>query len=154
MLIDRRQHSSVLDLRSFRAANCDTDHYLLASKVRERLAVRNQTMHRFHIGRFNLDNMKDSLYKELIRVFDTFPKYHREILLGDFVAKGGKEDIFRLIIRNKSFHEISNDNEVQVVNFATSKNLTVKNTMFPRCNINKFIGYILVERLTIKLTIF
>jgi hypothetical protein len=136
MLIDRRQHSSVLDVRSFRAANRDTDHYLVASKVRERLPVRNQTVHRFHIERFNLDNMKDSLYKELKCVFDTFPKYHKEILL-DFNAKGGKEDISRIIIGNKSFHEISNDNEVQVVNFATSKNLTVKNIMFPHCNINK-----------------
>ena len=29
ILIDRRQHSSELDLRSFRGANCDTDHYLV-----------------------------------------------------------------------------------------------------------------------------
>jgi hypothetical protein len=35
---DRRQHSSILDVRSFRAADCDTDHYLVVAKVRERLA--------------------------------------------------------------------------------------------------------------------
>jgi hypothetical protein len=28
ILIDRRQQSSVLDVRLFRAADCDTDHYL------------------------------------------------------------------------------------------------------------------------------
>jgi len=39
ILIDRRWHSSILDVRSFRGADCDTDHYLVVVKVRERLAV-------------------------------------------------------------------------------------------------------------------
>jgi hypothetical protein len=42
ILIDRRWHSSILDVRSFRGADCDTDHYLVISKVRERLAVSKQ----------------------------------------------------------------------------------------------------------------
>jgi hypothetical protein len=37
--------------------------------------------------------MKDSFYGELERVFDKFPKYHMNILLGDFYAKVGMEDI-------------------------------------------------------------
>jgi hypothetical protein len=32
ILIDWRRHSSVLDVRSFRAADCDTDHYLEVAK--------------------------------------------------------------------------------------------------------------------------
>jgi hypothetical protein len=36
------------------------------------------------------------------------------------------------------FHEISNDNGVRLVNFATSKNLTVRSMMFPHCNIHKY----------------
>ena len=39
ILIDRRWHSSILDVRSFRGADCDNDHYLVVVKVRERLAV-------------------------------------------------------------------------------------------------------------------
>jgi len=39
MLIDRRSHSSIQDMRSFRVADCDSDHYLVIAKVRERLAV-------------------------------------------------------------------------------------------------------------------
>ena len=42
ILIDRRRHSSILDVRSFRGADCDTDHYLVVAKLRERLAVRNK----------------------------------------------------------------------------------------------------------------
>ena len=42
VLIDRRWHSSVLDVRSFRGADCDTDHYLVIAKVRKRLAVSKQ----------------------------------------------------------------------------------------------------------------
>ncbi|PNF42964.1 hypothetical protein B7P43_G11334 [Cryptotermes secundus] len=61
-----------------------------------------------------------------------------KVLLGDFNAKVGREDIFRPTTGNESLHEISNDNGVRVVNFATSKNLTVKSTMFPHLNIHKF----------------
>jgi hypothetical protein len=58
--------------------------------------------------------------------------------LGDFNAKVGREDIFKLTIGNESSHEISNDNGVRVVNFVTSKNLVVKSTMFPHCSIHKY----------------
>jgi endonuclease/exonuclease/phosphatase family metal-dependent hydrolase len=46
-----------------------------------------------------------------------------KILLGDLIAKVGKEDIFKLTVGNESLHEISSDNGVRLVNFATSKNL-------------------------------
>jgi hypothetical protein len=36
------------------------------------------------------DDVKDSFYEELERVFDKFPKYHMKILLGDFNAKSDK----------------------------------------------------------------
>jgi hypothetical protein len=59
-----------------------------------------------------------------------------KILLHDFNAKVGREDTFKLTTGNKSPHEISNDNGVTIVNFATSKNLGVKSTMFPHCSIH------------------
>jgi aspartate carbamoyltransferase regulatory subunit len=43
MLIDSRRYSSILDVRSFRVVDCDTDHCLAVSEVRERLAVSKQT---------------------------------------------------------------------------------------------------------------
>jgi hypothetical protein len=76
------------------------------------------------------DDTKDSIYEELQQVFDHFPKYHMKILLGDFNAKLGREDTFKPTIANGILHEVSNDNDVRVVNFASSKDL-VKSTMFP-----------------------
>jgi DNA repair ATPase RecN len=60
-----------------------------------------------------------------------------KIILGDFNAKVGRENMFKPTIGNESLHEISNDNVVRVVNFATSKNLVVKSTMFPHRKIHK-----------------
>jgi len=51
--IDRRWHSSVLDVRSFSGADCDTDPYLVIAKVRERLEVGKQATQRFDRQRFN-----------------------------------------------------------------------------------------------------
>ena len=59
------------------------------------------------------DDSKDSFYEELEQVFDHFPKYHMNIMLGDFNAKLGREDIFKLTIRNESLHQDSNDNGVK-----------------------------------------
>jgi hypothetical protein len=101
-----------------------------------------------------IHDMKDRFYKELERVFDKFRRYHAKILLRDFNDKVHREDIFKPTIGNESLHEISNDNGVGVVKFATSKNLTLKNTMFPHRNITDFLGHLLMERLTVKLAKF
>jgi hypothetical protein len=58
-------------------------------------------------------------------------------ILADFNAKVGREDIFKPIIGNENLHEVSNDNGVRVVNFATSKNLIVKSTIFTHRDIHK-----------------
>jgi hypothetical protein len=83
------------------------------------------------------DDIEDSFYKELEQVFDQFPRHHMKTLLGDFNAKVGREDIFKPIIGNESLYEASNENEVRVVTFPTSKALTIKTTIFPPCSIHK-----------------
>jgi hypothetical protein len=82
------------------------------------------------------DDVKGSFYKELGCVFDKFPKYHMKILFGESSVKVSREDIFKPTIGNESLQEISNDDGVRLVHFATSKNLRVKSTMFPHHNIH------------------
>jgi hypothetical protein len=54
ILTDKRRHLSTLDVRSFREADFDIDHYLVVAKVRERLAVSKTQAHKLHMARFNL----------------------------------------------------------------------------------------------------
>jgi hypothetical protein len=61
-----------------------------------------------------------------------------KILLGDFNANVGRENIFKLTVGTESLHDIRNDNGVRVVNFAASKNLVVKSTMFTHPKIHKY----------------
>jgi len=58
-MIDRRWHSNIIDVWSFRGVDCDTDHYLVVAKVRERLAVSKQAAQRFGGERFNLRKLNE-----------------------------------------------------------------------------------------------
>ena len=68
ILIDRRRQSSILDVRSFRGAECDTDHYLVVAKVRERLAVSKQAAQKLDGERFNLRKLKDLEVKKQYQI--------------------------------------------------------------------------------------
>jgi hypothetical protein len=70
ILIDKLGYSSVLDVQSFKAADCDSDHYLVVAEVGEGLAVNEQRSHRCHMERFNLKKLKEVEGKE---------KYHIEV---------------------------------------------------------------------------
>jgi hypothetical protein len=62
-LTDKRRHSSILDIRSFRGADCDSDHYLAVAKVRERLAVSKRMVKKMDVGRFNLKQLNEEEVK-------------------------------------------------------------------------------------------
>ena len=67
-MIDRRRQSSILDVRSFRGADCDTDHYLMIAKVRERLVVSKQAAQKLDGDRFNLKKLKDLEVKKQYQI--------------------------------------------------------------------------------------
>ena len=58
-LIDRRRHSNVLDIRSFRGTDGDTVHYLVVAEVRERLAVSKQAAQSFEGERYILRKLNE-----------------------------------------------------------------------------------------------
>jgi hypothetical protein len=62
------------------------------------------------------DEENDSYYEVLWRVFEEFLRYVMKIILGDFNAKVGRENIFKPTSGNESLHEISNNKGVRVVN--------------------------------------
>jgi hypothetical protein len=64
------------------------------------------------------DDTKDSLYEEIERVFDKFPKLNENFVRG-FNAQVSREDIFKPTTGSNNLHKISNNNGVRVVNFAT-----------------------------------
>jgi hypothetical protein len=59
---------NVLDVRSFRARDCDTDHYVVVTKVRERLSANKQRSQKFQMEKLNLKKLNDVEGKEKNRV--------------------------------------------------------------------------------------
>ena len=67
-----------------------------------------------------------SFYEKLGHYFIHFSKYHIKILLGDFSAKLGIENIFKPTIGNDTLHQDNKDSYFRIVNFPTSSDLVVK----------------------------
>jgi len=65
---------------------------------------------------------KGSCREQLAEVFDNFLKYRKKILLRDFNANLGRDNIFKPTTGNENLHQGSNnDNGVRIVNFSTPK---------------------------------
>jgi hypothetical protein len=68
VLIGKRRHSNILDVRSFRGADCDTDHYLVVAKLWERISVSKRERQKFDLERFDLKKLDDIQVKEKYQV--------------------------------------------------------------------------------------
>jgi hypothetical protein len=56
ILTERRQQSSILDSHSFREADSDPDHYLMVTKLRERLSVKHKSLICRSLGKVSRGN--------------------------------------------------------------------------------------------------
>jgi hypothetical protein len=68
VLIDRRRLTSVLDVRSFRGADFDTEKYLVVAKVREGLVMSKRAARKIDTERFNVKNLNEGDVKEQYQV--------------------------------------------------------------------------------------
>ncbi|XP_025405340.1 craniofacial development protein 2-like, partial [Sipha flava] len=84
------------------------------------------------------DDIKEKFYDELETVMNSLPTHSLKMIVGDFNAKIGRENIYRPIIGPNSLHEISNDNGTKLIHFASSQELTISSTYFPRKYIHKY----------------
>jgi hypothetical protein len=75
ILVESRWHSSILNVRSFRAADFDTDHCLVVAKVWERLPLNKHRSQRFHMERLNLEKLNEVEGKQQyhVEVSNRFP---------------------------------------------------------------------------------
>jgi hypothetical protein len=67
-LIDNRRHKNILYVRSFRGADCDTDHYLVVANLGERISVSKQARQKFDLERYYLRKLDGVEVKEKYQV--------------------------------------------------------------------------------------
>jgi len=84
LLTDRTRHSSILDVRSITRTDCDTDHCLFVSKVRERLAVSKQVAQKFDVEIFYLRKPRSRRLGNRIRL-----RFHIGLQLGGLKRRQG-----------------------------------------------------------------
>lgn len=83
------------------------------------------------------DEKKEEFYEMLQREYDSLKRYDLKIVLGDFNAKVGREEIFKPTIGNFSKHTRSNKNGKLMIDFARTNNMKIKSTYFERKEIYK-----------------
>lgn len=80
---------------------------------------------------------KDCFYEELEVVVDQIPEYDAKIVVGDFNAKVGWEELFLLTTGLHRKHKVINENCLRMISFAAAKSMVVRSTMFSHKNIHK-----------------
>nr|XP_043068191.1 uncharacterized protein LOC122321607 [Drosophila bipectinata] len=93
------------------------------------------------------DATKDAFYAELDRAYGRCFSHDIKILLGDFNAKVGREDIFGATVGRFSLHETTSSNSLRLIGFAAAHNMVVRSTGFHHLDIHK-ASWLSPDRLT------
>jgi hypothetical protein len=87
-----------------------------------------------------MGEVKAGFYNSLEQNINQIANSDIKIILGDFNAKVGKEDIYKLTTDNESLQNETNNNRINIIQFAISKGFNVRST-FPHKDIHKETWY-------------
>jgi len=76
------------------------------------------------------EDLKDKFHEELESVYDILPLHCVDIRW--YEQKVGKELMNRLVVEPDSLHDVSNENETRLINFAYFKDFMISSTYFPK----------------------
>lgn len=83
------------------------------------------------------DEIKDQFYEEIGKVVNALPRYDVKIVLGDFNAKIGREEVYKSITGGYSLHGKTNENGEKLIQYATESRMKIMSTSFERKSIYK-----------------
>lgn len=83
------------------------------------------------------DEKKEQFLEVLDRAYNDISIHWIMVILGDFNAKIGRKNTYKLTIGSEILHYISNGNGTMSIIMAIAKNLIVSSTYFPRKDIHK-----------------
>lgn len=83
------------------------------------------------------EDEKDKFYEVLEKIIEKIPIYDIKIVLGDFNAKVGRENMYKNVTGGNSKHLVSNENGVKLIQFAVENDMTIMSTFFNRKDIYK-----------------
>jgi len=87
------------------------------------------------------EETKEKFYNLLEQTISQIASSDIRIVLGDFNAKVGKENVYKPTIGNESLHNETNDNGMKMIQFALSKGLNIRSTTFSHKDIHKETWY-------------
>ena len=88
-----------------------------------------------------MDEIKEEFCNLLEQNINQIANSGIKIILGDFNAKVGKENVYKPTIGNERLRNETNNNGIKVIQFALSKVLYVRSTTFPHKNVHKETWY-------------
>ena len=88
-----------------------------------------------------MGEVKARFYNSLEQNINQIANSDIKIILGDFNAKVGKEDIYKPTIGNGSLQNKTKNNGIKIIQAAISKFFNVRSTTFPHKDIHKETRY-------------
>ena len=87
------------------------------------------------------EEVKEEFYNLLEQNVNQIANSYIKIILGDFNAKVGKEDIYKPTTGNEGLQNETNNNGIKMIQFAISKGFNVRSATFPHKDILKDTWY-------------